>query len=192
MILFRGMLIDERIFRTPFVCRLSACKGRCCIEGEEGAPITAGERRLLERAMPRIIGRLTPAARHHIRRFGFCEEKRDGWSLQSLPDGQCVFARWGANGALECVLEVLHRQGKTGVPKPISCRLYPLRLDRMGDMLLLRFDEWDICAPARVEGRRRCMPAYAFVREALVAHFGAEWYEELAALAHEYLQQPTE
>ncbi len=192
MILFRGMLIDERILTKPFACRLSACRGRCCIEGEEGAPITVGEKRLLQRELPRILPHLTKGVRKEIQRQGFYAEKSESRSIRCLPDGRCVFARWGKNGTLECVIEYLHGQGKISVPKPFSCRLYPLRLDRLGSAWVLRFDEWDICLPARMEGMARGIRAYEFVRETLIEYFGCEWYEELDALADEYLQSSEE
>jgi hypothetical protein len=36
-------LISDDLINTKFCCNLADCKGACCIEGDEGAPLEANE-----------------------------------------------------------------------------------------------------------------------------------------------------
>jgi hypothetical protein len=54
MLIINDVLIDEDIFLQNFVCDLSSCKGRCCIEGDLGAPLEANELDLLEKYYPKV------------------------------------------------------------------------------------------------------------------------------------------
>jgi hypothetical protein len=48
-------LLDEK-----FVCDLEKCKGACCVQGDAGAPLLAGELPLLEDILETIIPYLRP------------------------------------------------------------------------------------------------------------------------------------
>ena len=41
-------LVSQDIFEKHFVCNLSACKGACCVEGDDGAPLTLEDVDLIE------------------------------------------------------------------------------------------------------------------------------------------------
>jgi hypothetical protein len=38
MLLIQDILISDEVVKSHFVCRLDACKGACCWEGDYGAP----------------------------------------------------------------------------------------------------------------------------------------------------------
>ena len=40
-------IVSEDIIEKDFVCNLSACKGKCCIDGEAGAPLEESELQIL-------------------------------------------------------------------------------------------------------------------------------------------------
>ena len=63
--------------------------------------------------------------------------------------------------------------------KPISCRLYPIRVRQFKYFSSLHYDRWDICQAAVERGRKLGIKVYQFVREPLIAAFGAPFYDQL-------------
>ena len=61
MLIINDILIDEDIFLQNFVCDLRVCKGRCCIEGDLGAPLESKELDFLEKYYPYQEYRYYPA-----------------------------------------------------------------------------------------------------------------------------------
>jgi len=47
-------LLDEL-----FVCDLATCKGSCCIEGDDGAPLEEAEVKIIQKILPLIWDDLT-------------------------------------------------------------------------------------------------------------------------------------
>ena len=45
-------LVSEDVFTEYFACDYEACKGKCCIVGDSGAPLEEEEIELLERDYP--------------------------------------------------------------------------------------------------------------------------------------------
>ena len=63
--------------------------------------------------------------------------------------------------------------------KPISCHLYPLRVDEYGEFTTVNYHQWDVCRCAVVKGNQEGQPLYEYLREPLVRRFGQDWYDEL-------------
>ena len=55
-------LLDEK-----FVCDLVSCKGECCIEGDDGAPLEENEVKIIEELLPLIWDDLTDVSKEVIR-----------------------------------------------------------------------------------------------------------------------------
>ena len=83
------------------------------------------------------------------------------------------------NGICKCAIEKAYREGKTDFYKPISCHLYPVRLQKYKSFTAVNFHKWNICDCALVLGSKLKVPAYVFLKEPLVRKFGKEWYEQL-------------
>ncbi len=191
MILFRGVLVDERLLTQPFACPLAACRGKCCVEGEEGPPVTAAEARFAAGALPALRPYMAPDAYQKAVREGVAETLPDGHrAFRCLPDGRCIFATISRRHIVRCALEQAHRDGVLPFPKPISCHLYPVRIDRLGATVVLRFDRWDVCRAAAPEGRRRHLRVFQFVKPALIRYFGAAWYAAFEKMAADYSSTP--
>ena len=47
-------IVSEDIIKKDFLCNLSACKGACCIDGDAGAPLEAGEVEILKEIYPKV------------------------------------------------------------------------------------------------------------------------------------------
>jgi hypothetical protein len=181
-------LISDTILEERFACNIDACKGACCIEGDKGAPLEKGEIDLISNNLSRILPYVDEEGRKHIEENGFFEEDFDGELVtQCLPDGRCVFTRRKSDGSLACGMEEAYYQKKSDFLKPISCHLYPIRIQQYEDFTALNYHEWDICKPACTKGSALNIKIYEFAKKALIRKFGEEWYEALKA-ADEYSQ----
>ena len=47
-------IVSEDIIEKDFVCNLNACKGKCCIDGEAGAPLEESELQILLDIYPKV------------------------------------------------------------------------------------------------------------------------------------------
>lgn len=189
MLRVRNVLIDLQLLSVQFVCDLSACKGACCEEGDLGAPLLNEEVQELKADLPAILPYLDKSGREHIAVNGCCGQSDDGeWVTQTVGGKACVFAVQHG-GIWKCGIEKAHRAGATGLIKPISCHLYPIRIEKVGSLDALYYHKWAICAPACSCGAALKVPVYQFLKSALIRWYGSDWYEELDETAEAYLRQ---
>ena len=64
------VLVSPDIFTEKFCCDLAKCKGRCCIEGDAGAPVTLDEIALMEENVEAVWPDLSASAQAVIDRQG--------------------------------------------------------------------------------------------------------------------------
>jgi hypothetical protein len=180
-------LLDEM-----FCCHLSSCKGRCCVEGESGAPVEAGEQELLEKALPVVWDDLSPEAQRVIDQQGVVYWDADGDCVTSIVNGKdCVFTSYTEAGHCICAIEKAYRAGKTDFCKPVSCHLYPIRVKKYRDFTAVNYHRWSVCRPAVAMGKAQGMRVYEFLKDALIRKFGEEWYQQLSTAFYSlYMQQP--
>jgi len=183
MIIIDEILISDAVVEEHFLCNLKACKGACCWEGDFGAPLEKAEMKKLEAIYDDIKPYLAPKGIAEIEKKGlftfFEEPKEFGTSL--LDNGACVYMTKDALGIAQCGIEQAHRAGVTDFYKPISCHLYPIRVnkDEERSFEAINYDIWDICSAACTLGKKEKLPIYQFVKEALVRKYGADFYEQL-------------
>lgn len=183
-------LVSLDLVEKYFVCDLDACLGACCIEGDAGAPLALGEGEAIEKVLPLVKDELLPHAREVIEEEGVSYTDPDGDLVTSIVDGRdCVFTCYAPGGKCLCALEKCFRAGKIPDVKPISCRLYPVRIKEYDGFTAVNFHKWKICKPAETLGRKLGIRAYQFLKGPLIAKFGKEWYDELELTAGEYLKQ---
>lgn len=174
-------LLDEK-----FVCDLATCKGSCCIEGDDGAPLEEEEVKIIEELLPLIWDDLSEASKEVIRRQGVSYIDDDGEPVTSIVNGaECVFTYTDANGICKCAIEKAYREGKTGFYKPISCHLYPVRLQKYNEYIAVNYHRWGICSCARKLGGKLSVPVYQFLKEPLIRKFGEPWFEQLEIAGRE-------
>lgn len=174
------ILVSSDIFTEEFCCDLDACKGICCVEGDAGAPVTLDEIGGIEDALDTVWDDMSASAQAVVDKQGVAYTDRDGDLVTSIVGGKdCVFTCYEGDCCL-CALERAYRSGKTGLCKPISCALYPIREKRLGNgMIALNYNRWDVCRDAVKKGRELHLPVYKFLKEPLIRRFGAEFYEKL-------------
>ncbi len=180
MIEVDGILLSEDIFESYFVCDLSACKGACCVEGDSGAPLKLEEIGSIEENLKEILPFLSEEGRITIKERGVYEVDVDGDYVTTLNNGkECAFTTFDENGTALCGIEAAYRAGKTNFKKPISCHLYPIRVNELKHYSALNYHRWSICDSARECGAKLKIKIYQFAKEALIREYGEEFYEKL-------------
>lgn len=190
MLQIQHTLVSLDLIERYFTCDLDACLGACCIEGDAGAPLAPGEAERIEGVLPEIENDLLPHALAEIRGCGASYTDPDGDLVTQIVDGRdCVYTCYAEGGKCLCALEKAFREGRVPDVKPISCRLYPVRLREYDGFTAVNMHRWKICRPAETLGRRLGVRAYEFLKGPLTARFGEAWYAELELTAREYLRQ---
>ena len=188
-----GILISSEIITECFCCDYEKCKGICCVEGSDGAPVTMEEIASIEEVLDDVWPMLSASAQSVIDKQGVAYADRDGEMVTSIVRGKdCVFTCYDGDNCL-CALECLYRQKQNAnsqkaeaFVKPISCALYPIREKNFGGGLIgLNYHRWDVCKDAVKKGKALNLPVYQFLKEPLIRRFGQEWYDELCEVAEE-------
>jgi hypothetical protein len=100
--------------------------------------------------------------------------------VTTLVDGnkECAFVIFDSSGVAKCALENAYNDGKTNWKKPISCHLYPVRLQQLTAYMAVNYHRWGLCDPACALGSQLKVPIFKFLKEPLIRKFGEAWYEE--------------
>lgn len=167
------VLVHTDIITACFCCNIEKCHGRCCEEGDAGAPVTIDEIDYIESQLDDIWPSLNALAQSVIDRQGVAYTDPEGELVTSII-GSCDCCFRGPKG---CLL----------ARRPLSCHLYPIREKKLGPLVGLNYHRWDICKDAVALGEKLKMPLYRFLREPLVRRFGEAWYRELEETAEAYL-----
>lgn len=170
-----NILISDEVLDAAFACNLGACHGACCVVGDAGAPLEEAEREPLEAAVPHVRHLLSPDALAIIDAEGPWEASGDDLAVRCVDGGACVFVTHDGPVAT-CALQKAYHQGRIPFEKPISCHLYPIRVERYGDTEVLNYEQIDLCRPARKHGRRCGVGLPDFLRGPLERKYGADWY----------------
>ncbi|HML63216.1 MAG TPA: DUF3109 family protein [Dysgonomonas sp.] len=180
-------IVASDIIEENFLCDLSACMGECCVEGDAGAPLEEDEVKIIEDLLSEVWDDLSPAAQAVIKEHGVAYRDHDGDMVTSIVNGKdCVFTYYDEKGICKCTIEKAYREGRTNFYKPISCHLYPIRLQKYKDFTAVNYHRWSICKAAVLLGKKEGLKVYEFLKEPLIRRFGEDWYNELVLVAEEY------
>ena len=89
---------------------------------------------------------------------------------------------------MSCGIEKGYTKKEITFNKPISCRLYPIRIKEYSEFTAVNYHHWSICSDACILGEELKKPVFEFVKEALVKKFGKEWFLELEKIAKNKLK----
>ena len=192
MIIVQEILVSDDLVEEQFVCNLTACKGACCWEGDYGAPLEEAELPVLDSIFEKVKPYLSPAGIAAIEAQGkYVRVEQVGeWATVLVDNGPCAYMTLDALGIAKCGIEQAWKAGAIDFQKPISCHLYPVRVEKNEAVGFeaLNYDRWDICSAACELGKKEQVPVYQFVKNALVRKYGQEFYEELNGAA-EFLKE---
>lgn len=173
-------LVSDEIFEKQFVCNLNACKGACCVEGDDGAPLQLEEVDLLEDHIDAIKPFMTEEGIDTVDRKGVFYMDQDNEPVTALVRGaECAFVFRDEKGITKCAVEAAYRDGKIEFNKPISCHLYPIRARKLRSFTALNYDRWPICKDACTLGEELGVSVYKFLKEPLIRAYGDDFYKEL-------------
>ncbi|HET7361800.1 MAG TPA: DUF3109 family protein [Salinimicrobium sp.] len=182
-------IVSEEILEKDFACNLSACKGACCIAGDAGAPLEENETRILEEIYPRVKPFLRKEGIEAIEAQGTSVIGEDDEHETPLINGaDCAYVTFDNKGTALCGIEEAYNQGEIAWKKPVSCHLYPVRVQEFSEFSAVNYHQWYICDDACTLGKELQVPIYKFVKDALIRKFGKDWYEELEKIAGNYKQ----
>lgn len=193
MIQIDDAIVALDIIEENFLCDLSACMGECCVEGESGAPLEKEEVAVLEEILPLVWDDLSSEAQKVIQKTGVAYKDTDGEMVTSIVNGKdCVFTYYDEKGICKCAIEKAHKEGKTDFYKPISCHLYPIRLQKYRDFTAVNYHRWSVCKAAVALGNKEGLKIYQFLKTPLIRKFGEAWYNELCIAVDEYKKMKEE
>ena len=188
MIQIDDKLISEDIFSEEFVCNLSKCKGACCVEGDVGAPLDKDETLILERIFDQVKPYLRPQGVEAIEKQGtwVLDPSDNDYVTPMVEDKECAYVIFDDRGITKCGIEKAYEDGAVDWQKPISCHLYPIRIDEYRTFTALNYHKWEICSDACTLGKELKVPIYKFVKTPLIRKYGEEFYQTLCDAADEW------
>ena len=153
MIKVGDCLISEDVIEKSFACNVQACKGVCCIEGDAGAPIEPDEIDTIQQNIDYIKKEMDDDGLKTLSSKGFSENDPFDQMLVTTckPNKECVFVV-RKDGILNCAVELANQKNNFNFQKPISCHLYPIRVDKYNEFYALNYHRWSICADACTKG----------------------------------------
>ena len=177
------VLVSEEVIEKRFVCDLNACKGQCCVDGDAGAPLDEDELAILDDIYEDVKPFMEPEGILAIEKKGKYEVDVDGDYVTPLVDGKhCAYVTFD-QGIAKCAIEKAHAAGAVNWPKPISCHLYPIRIQKLPFNDALNYHNWHVCRPACKCGASLDVPVYKFLKGPLTRKYGEEWYNKLTVMA---------
>jgi hypothetical protein len=193
MIAIGHTLISEDIFDKQFVCDLNACKGECCVSGDSGAPLDKKELKILDTIYPVVKPYMNAKGIDAVERQGSYVLDADGdYTTTLVSDGaECAFVFFDDKHIAKCAIEQAYLEGKTQEfvddwKKPISCHLYPIRIQEYKEYDAVNYHSWHICKPACECGVQLNVPVYVFLKEPLIRKYGEAWFNEVDAIFKAY------
>ncbi len=188
MISIGNALISEDLLEKAFVCDLTKCKGACCVEGDAGAPLEDDEVLKLEEIFEDVKPFLRPEGVMAIEQQGTSvkDPVDNDWVTPLVNGAECAYVIFDDKGVTKCGIEKAWEQGAVDWRKPVSCHLYPIRIDKYETYDAVNYHKWQICSPACDLGAQLKVPVYKFTKDALIRKYGPDWYEELEEVAEQW------
>lgn len=187
MIAIDNIVLSDDVVQAQFVCDLERCKGGCCVDGDCGAPLTDEEIPILSDIYPKIRSYLPEAYIAEIEKQGtHVYDDEHGAVTPTVNGGICVYAFTDNAGIVKCGIEQAWKDGVVDFKKPISCHLYPLRINSANGFDMINYEPRKVmCRPACKLGKKLEVPVYRFLKEPLIRKYGNDFYEALEAVAEE-------
>ena len=182
MIIIDNILVSDDLFDCQFCCDLSKCQGLCCVEGDTGAPIAPDEIADLEDNYPILKKYMSQEGVDKVETEGTFDYDMEGaFVTPLLSDERCAYAYYDEHGVAKCAIEKAFRNGEIDFQKPISCHLYPIRVNKLPDYEALNYHRWMVCEDACELGKRLHLPIFRFLKEPIIRAYGEDFYQKLEA-----------
>jgi hypothetical protein len=188
MIAIDNVLVSDKVVEEQFVCDLLKCKGGCCEDGDAGAPLEKEELERLNEVYEKVKPYLTAAGIREIESSGRYQYDREfGWVTPTIEGKMCAYGYKDAKGIIKCGIEQAWYDGKISWKKPISCHLYPIKINRNKVGEVMNYEpRGSLCRSGCALGQKLRVPAYVFLKEAIVRKYGTDFYNALEHIAANY------
>jgi len=183
-----NVLVSDSVVEKQFVCDLHKCKGACCEDGDAGAPLDDSELETILELYEKVKPYLSAASIEEISKSGkYVYHEEFGWVTPTLDNdaGICVYGIRASDGIIKCAFEQAYYDRKTNWKKPVSCHLFPIiaRKGKNGNHDTVNYEPRErLCNPACSLGKKLRIPAYEFLKEALIRKYGKKFYDTLDAV----------
>ena len=190
----QDVLLSDDVPQAKFACDIHVCKGACCVVGSAGAPVTANELPVLQKAYKQLKNGLRKEARKAVNDRGLVLRSRyGGYELNCVDDQECVFVTFDDQGIATCAIQRAYERGEFSWPKPISCHLFPLRITEIGNRDFVNYEFIEaICSPACDRAEHEGIWLSDFLKDALTRRYGEDWYEEFSEICADLRKQQGE
>jgi hypothetical protein len=185
-----NVLVSDEVVEAKFVCDLHKCKGGCCEDGDAGAPLEKDEIKHLDEYFEVIAPYLTAEGLEELQRQGrYVYDREFGWVTPTVNGGICAYGIRDEQGIIKCGIEQAYRDGKLQWKKPISCHLYPIKVNKAKTYTMVNYEPREtLCKPGCALGKKLKMPVYQFLQEAITRKFGDEFYQTLHQIAIDHFE----
>ena len=130
---------------------------------------------------------MTAEGIREIERQGkYVYDQEFGWVTPTINSQICAYGYKDKQGIVKCAIEQAYNEDKISWKKPISCHLFPIRIQKSknGKTEYVNYEpREDLCAAACKLGKKLKVPAYVFLKDSLIRKYGEEFYETLDATA---------
>lgn len=193
MIIIDNKLVSDEVIEEQFVCDLTKCKGACCEDGDAGAPLTDEELDELVNNYDAIKTYMSAEGVSTVEKQGkYVYDKTFGWVTPTVNNAICAYGFKDDKGVILCAIEQAYNEKKLQWKKPISCYLFPIKITKSKqdpDIEYVNYEpRQNLCKAACHLGKKLKVPAYIFLKEAIIRKYGEEFFEALDATAN-YKQQ---
>ena len=185
MVSIGDVLVDKAVFDAFFSCDLHECKGKCCVEGELGAPLSDLEASQLLHLPEELLRMLPEKNLKYFRRHGPVEIYQGRQYSRTIDNRECVFT-CVRDGITFCAIEIACREGIIGFDKPFSCRLFPIRVRKKFGLDYLVYEQHSMCRSARKAGGECQIQLIDYVCLALQSMYGVDWVVSLKAFVDSF------
>ncbi len=144
--------------------------------GPKGAPLLEEEVAEIESAFPVIRKYLGEEHLQTIDADGLVERSGGEVTTTCYNHRACVFVTYD-KGIARCAFETAWWKKEISWRKPLSCHLFPIRIDR-GFFEHLRYQSIPECSEAVARGKAEGVYLSAFLKDALTRLYGETWYKE--------------
>ncbi|MBI5476981.1 MAG: DUF3109 family protein [Ignavibacteriales bacterium] len=180
--------IENEVAVEQFACNLTECKGACCtMPGGRGAPLLYEEVDELQKALPVVWTNLSDAHKSVIEKHGVTEGILGSYATVCVERCACVFVCY-ENGIAHCSIEKAWFEGKLKWRKPVSCHLFPIRIQDLG-FDLIKYERIDECITGRRLGKVNNIYLHDFLKDPLIRKYGEEWYNSFAGTCKKLIKE---
>ena len=192
MIQIGDKIVSRDLFEHHFICHLEKCEGNCCVFGDSGAPLEDHEAEMIEQHLEKIKPFMRAEGLRAVNEHGGWVIDNDGDTVTPLVGREeCAFVVF-EEGVARCAIEKAYEQNSIPFQKPVSCHLYPIRVNKLKKGIALNYHQWSICESARLLGKKEGVPVFRFLKDPITRVYGKEFYNELEKVYEEINNQSQE